>query len=68
MGWEIQLVHCLYSVQDGEHADIELVIHYQMLSVPHAKHKAEPAKTAKLPTVNHLPTASLLTVLTMLAT
>ena len=47
-------------MQDGDHADIELVIHYQMLSTPHAKHKTEPAKTAKLPSVSHLPTALLL--------
>ncbi|KAL3137905.1 Protein phosphatase 1G [Trebouxia sp. C0009 RCD-2024] len=36
-------------IQDGEHVDIELVIHYQMLSTPHPKQKSVPAKTAKLP-------------------
>ena len=51
--------------QNGDHADIELVIHYQMLSTPHAKHKAEPAKTAKLPSVSHLPTSLLLVPLTV---
>lgn len=39
-------------VQDGEHVDIELVIHYQMLSTPHPKQKSVPAKTAKLPSVS----------------
>ncbi|KAA6423097.1 MAG: IQ and ubiquitin-like domain-containing [Trebouxia sp. A1-2] len=35
-------------IQPEQHVDIELVIHYQMLSSP-AKHKAEPAKKAVLP-------------------
>ncbi|DBA79120.1 hypothetical protein WJX77_008342 [Trebouxia sp. C0004] len=35
-------------IQPEQHVDIELVIHYQMLSSP-AKHKAEPAKKAILP-------------------
>ena len=39
-------------VQAGQHVDIELVIHYQMLSTPHPKHKAEPAKATKLPSVS----------------
>ena len=51
--------------QNGDHADIELVIHYQMLSTPHAKHKTEPAKTAKLPSVSRLPMALLLVTLTV---
>ena len=37
-------------MQPEQHVDIELVIHYQMLSSP-AKHKAEPAKKATLPEV-----------------
>jgi hypothetical protein len=37
-------------MQPEQHVDIELVIHYQMLSSP-AKHKAEPAKKAVLPEV-----------------
>ena len=38
-------------LQEGQEVDIELVIHYQMLSTPHAKHKTEPAKAATLPGV-----------------
>ena len=37
-------------MQPEQHVDIELVIHYQMLSSP-AKHKAKPAKKAVLPEV-----------------
>ena len=43
--------HVLALLQSGQQVDIELVIHYQMLSTPHAKHKAEPAKAATLPEV-----------------